>query len=244
MGTAYHGWQVQINALSVQQKLNECLSVYFKQPVETLGCGRTDTGVHATQYFAHLDLNLKQPLTSGQTQTAIKSLNALLPHDIAIKNIFLVKPDNHARFDAVLRAYEYHIHFKKDPFKTDRSWLFKENLDIDAMNLAASFLPAYNDFASFCKAGADNLTTICKVSTAFWQKEDHKLVFHIEADRFLRNMVRAIVGTLVDVGKGKIPPDAIKIILEKKERSAAGASVPACGLYLTKIVYPYLSVLK
>ncbi len=236
-GTAYHGWQIQPNALAVQQVLDKALNTLFREKIETLGCGRTDTGVHATCFFAHF--NLENEHLADKT-TIIKSLNGLLPYDISAKKIIKVNENAHARFDAVLRSYEYHIHFEKDPFKTDTSWLVRDKLNIELMNKAASILLDYDDFGAFCKTNADNFTNICKLSNAIWEQKDGNLIFHISADRFLRNMVRAIVGTLVDVGKNKLQPEAIRKIIESKNRSNAGSSVPACGLYLTKVVYPYI----
>lgn len=240
-GTAYHGWQTQPNALAVQQVLDEKLSIIFRQNIETLGCGRTDTGVHATQFFAHFDLqNIdKQLATNPKT---LKSINAILPIDIVAIQIVAVNYNAHARFDATLRSYQYHIHFNKNPFKTYTSWLLKHNnLDLDAMNLAAAIILKYDDFACFCKANADNHTTICKLLCCEWHKTNDGLIFYITADRFLRNMVRAIVGTLVDVGLGKINPNNLHTIIKSKNRCNAGASVPACGLYLTKVNYKYLN---
>lgn len=239
-GTAYHGWQTQPNALAVQAILDDKLSIVFRQTVETLGCGRTDAGVHATQFFAHFDLEgvLEEDALNPNN---LKSLNAILPLDIVAKRIIKIEPTAHARFDATLRAYEYHIHFSKDPFKTDNSWLLKEDsLDLEAMNQAAAIIATYEDFASFCKANADNNTNICKIYRCEWSVNSGGIVFHIAADRFLRNMVRAIVGTLVDVGRGKLRPEDLRGIIESKNRSNAGASVPACGLYLTKVNYNYI----
>lgn len=240
-GTAYHGWQTQPNALAVQQILDEKLSIVFKQNIESLGCGRTDAGVHATQFFAHFDLRNIDIDATLSTKT-LKSLNAILPLDVVAKQIITVKNTAHARFDATLRTYQYHIHFTKDPFKTYTSWLIKyNNLDIRAMNKAAAIILKYNDFACFCKANAGNHTTICILSCCKWRKTNNGLIFYITADRFLRNMVRAIVGTLVDVGLGKLKPKDLQNIIESKNRCNAGASVPACGLYLTKVNYNYLN---
>jgi len=234
-GGAYHGWQVQENALSVQQVLNEALETLLRHPVETIGCGRTDTGVHATQHFAHLDTDV------ALNERFLHSLNALLPWDIAVKRFIPVAADAHARFDATLRSYEYHIHFKKDPFRSNLSWFMRDKPAIDLMNQSAEMLKEYTDFSCFSKSNTQTFTNNCKITLAFWQETEHGLVFHISADRFLRNMVRAIVGTLVDIGNGNMPPEAIRQIIESKNRSNAGASVPACGLYLTEVQYPYLN---
>ncbi len=234
-GGAYHGWQVQENALSVQQVLNKALETLLRHPVETIGCGRTDTGVHATQHFAHLDTDV------ALNERFLHSLNALLPWDIAVKRFIPVATKAHARFDATLRSYEYHIHFKKDPFRSNLSWYMRDKPAIDLMNQAAEMLKEYTDFSCFSKSNTQTFTNNCKITRVLWQETEHGLVFHISADRFLRNMVRAIVGTLVEVGNGNMPPEDIRQIIESKNRSNAGASVPACGLYLTEVQYPYLN---
>ena len=233
-GTAYHGWQVQENALTVQAVLNQALETILRHQVETVGCGRTDTGVHASQHFVHVDTDLE---LNGRH---LHSLNAILPDDIALMRFLPVAPEAHARFDATLRAYEYHIHTQKNPFRADFSWLVKESLDITLMNEAATFLLDYTDFSCFSKSNTQTFTNNCKIESAYWQETQFGLVFCISADRFLRNMVRAIVGTLVDIGQGKIPPSAIRNIIESKNRSNAGVSVPACGLVLTEVHYPYI----
>ena len=168
------------------------------------------------------------------------SLNSILPDDISVKRCLQVPPEAHARFDATLRAYEYHIHTQKNPFRADFSWLVKESLDIALMNEAATFLLDYTDFSCFSKSNTQTFTNNCKIESAYWQETQFGLVFCISADRFLRNMVRAIVGTLVDIGQGKTPPSAIRDIIESKNRSNAGVSVPACGLVLTEVHYPYI----
>ena len=234
LGKAYHGWQIQDNAISVQQKLNEALETLLRHPVETIGCGRTDTGVHATQHFAHLDTDVEL------TDRHLYSLNGLLPFDIAVKRFIPVATDAHARFDAQLRAYEYHVHFEKNPFRQDFSWFLKEIPDVNLMNEAAAQLKNYTDFSCFSKSNTQTFTNNCQIKEAYWEKSEFGLVFHIAADRFLRNMVRAIVGTLVEIGQGNMPPEAIHQIIESKNRSNAGASVPACGLCLTQVKYPYL----
>jgi len=235
-GTGYHGWQIQPNALTVQECLDKALSVYFRQPVATLGCGRTDAGVHATQFYAHFDLaeSLTDPARS------VAGINSLLPYDIAIKRVFEVAPEAHARFDATQRAYHYHIHFHKDPFKLNRSWLFKGQLDLEAMNLAAATLTTYTDFSCFSKSNTQTFTNNCRITEAFFETTPEGIRFTIRADRFLRNMVRAIVGTLVRIGKHEITPAQLKEIIESKNRSNAGQSVPACGLYLVSVIYPFV----
>ncbi|RCH55565.1 tRNA pseudouridine(38-40) synthase TruA [Mucilaginibacter hurinus] len=234
-GTGYHGWQIQPNAVTVQELLNKALATLLRQPVETTGCGRTDTGVHAKEFYAHIDTK-----TTGKPWAVNKkSLNALLPPSIAVKNIIPVHTDAHARFDATVRSYEYHIHFDKNPFKHGRSWLLRDKPDTELMNRAASMLMEHTDFSCFSKSNTQVKTNYCKVSRALWLETNGGIVFHISADRFLRNMVRAIVGTLLEVGRKEISPETIHDIIKSKNRSNAGTSVPACGLYLTEVKYPY-----
>ena len=250
-GTNYHGWQVQPNAVTVQQLLDEALTIVLRQPIETTGCGRTDTGVHATEFFAHFDYQsiVDSPLTiadpaktmdHGPWTMDTRGLNAVLPKDIAIKRIIPVQPEAHARFDATLRSYEYHIHFEKDPFRLNRSWELRDKPDIALMNDAAAMMMEYTDFSCFSKSNTQTFTNNCKMTRAEWVEKEGGIVFHISADRFLRNMVRAIVGTLIAIGRKEMEPAAIKQIIESKNRSNAGTSVPACGLYLTEVKYPYL----
>jgi tRNA pseudouridine38-40 synthase len=239
-GTNYHGWQLQPNAVGVQQVLNNALSTILRQPIETLGCGRTDTGVHAKQFFAHFDVEGTidhGPWSMDKKGNLLRSVNALLPHDIAVKDIFPVAATAHARFDATLRSYEYHIHFNKDPFKHGYSWLLRDEPDIELMNQAATMIMEYTDFSCFSKSNTQVKTNNCKISRAEWVKTDDGIIFHISADRFLRNMVRAIVGTLLQVGKKEIEPYEVRAIIQSKNRSNAGVSVPACGLYLAEVEY-------
>ncbi|HEY0056480.1 MAG TPA: tRNA pseudouridine(38-40) synthase TruA [Pedobacter sp.] len=236
-GTAYHGWQIQPNAITIQEVLDKALSTYFRRKIETLGCGRTDTGVHATQFFAHFcNLSLS---TENETK-AINSMNSLLPFDISVKQLIKVGAQSHARFDATQRSYEYHIHYRKNPFLHNRSLLQRDELNVAHMNDAARQLLTYTDFSCFSKSNTQVFTNNCKISRAEWVEATDALTFHISADRFLRNMVRAIVGTMIEIGKGKLQPEAIHDIIQSKNRSKAGASVPACGLYLTSVKYPYL----
>jgi len=252
-GTRYHGWQTQPNAIAVQQKLNEALAILLRQPVETTGAGRTDTGVHARQLFVHLDIPQHPKGEAAVDEQLVQSsnisfrglelarLNALLPHDIAVKRIVPVDAEAHARFDATQRSYEYHIHFAKDPFRQNYSWQIKKGeLDIELMNEAAQMMMEYTDFSCFSKSNTQVKTNNCKITHAEWVRKDDSLVFYISADRFLRNMVRAIVGTCLMVGRKEIEPEGIRRIIESKNRSNAGTSVPACGLYLTQVKYPYL----
>jgi tRNA pseudouridine38-40 synthase len=237
-GTAYHGWQVQPNALSVQEVLDKALSTYFRQKVETVGCGRTDTGVHASQFYAHFELAGKQ--IQAESRREVNSINSLLPYDIALKRFIHVADNAHSRFDATERSYEYHIHLNKDPFKQNFSWLLRDELDIEAMNTAAAILSSYTDFSCFSKSNTQTFTNNCKISRAEWIRTEDGYVFHISADRFLRNMVRAIVGTLIEIGKHKSQPQDLHQIIQSQNRSNAGTSVPACGLFLTNIKYPYI----
>lgn len=239
-GTPYHGWQAQPNALAVQEVLDKALSTVFRQAIETVGCGRTDTGVHARQLFAHFDLMEDGKWKMEDVDGTVRSINALLPHDIAAKRLIPVHAEAHARFDATERSYEYHIHFEKDPFLYNFSWQLRDIPDMGLMNEAAQILMEYTDFSCFSKSNTQVKTNNCKITRAEWVEQDGKLVFHITADRFLRNMVRAIVGTLMMVGKKEIAPEGVREIIESKNRSNAGTSVPACGLYLTAIKYPYL----
>ncbi|RYG21830.1 MAG: tRNA pseudouridine(38-40) synthase TruA [Chitinophagaceae bacterium] len=235
-GTSFHGWQTQPNALTVQECLDKALSVYFRQEVVSLGCGRTDAGVHATQFFAHFDL---MDMAHDAVIKAIPGINSLLPYTVAVKRIFQVADDAHARFDAISRAYQYHIHFEKDPFKLNRSWLYKGELNLVEMNKAAALLLKFTDFSCFSKSNTQTFTNNCKVMKAYFEEQnDGSLIFTITADRFLRNMVRAIVGTLALVGKGEINANDVANIIESKNRSNAGQSVPACGLYLVEVAYP------
>jgi tRNA pseudouridine38-40 synthase len=240
-GTNYHGWQIQPNALTVQEVLNEKLSIILRQAIETTGCGRTDTGVHAKDFFAHFDLEKETidhgPWTMDKKETIIRGLNSILPKDIAVKNIFSVAPDAHARFDATHRTYEYHIHFNKDPFKQGYSWELRDRPNLELMNRAAQIIMEYTDFGCFSKSNTQVKTNNCKITKAGWTDSGEGIIFTISADRFLRNMVRAIVGTLMMAGRREIEPDGVRQIIESKDRSNAGTSVPACGLYLTEVKY-------
>ncbi|WP_211245413.1 tRNA pseudouridine(38-40) synthase TruA [Sphingobacterium alkalisoli] len=241
-GTAYHGWQIQPNAVSVQEKLDYALGTLLREEVATLGAGRTDTGVHAKQLYVHFDSDNASLINSPDR--FIHSLNALLPFDIAVLRLLEVASGSHARFDATERSYEYHIHFTKDPFLINKSWLLRDRLNVQRLNEAARLLVGKKDFGCFSKSNTQVFTNICTIKEAQWVEIGEKLVFHITADRFLRNMVRAIVGTLLEVGaKGK-PISYVEEVLASRDRSKAGTSVPAHGLYLTKIKYPYIDPLK
>lgn len=236
-GTAYHGWQIQKNAISVQEVVNKVLTKLCRQTIETLGCGRTDTGVHAKQLFAHVDIASEIDALNPKIRL---SMNAMLPYDIVVKRFVKVGWDAHARFDATMRSYEYHIHFNKDPFRHNLSWLLRDKPDVELMNKAASILMEYRDFSCFSKSNTQTLTNNCVITRAEWVRAENGIIFHISADRFLRNMVRAIVGTLMRAGKKEIMPEDIREIIESKNRSEAGESVPACGLYLSEVKYPYI----
>lgn len=232
-GKAYHGWQNQPNAITVQEVLEKALSTLLRQKLSVVGAGRTDTGVHAKEMFAHFDFD-----EIGDREELVYRLNAFLPEDISVQGIFRMVPEAHARFDAVERTYEYWLVQEKNPFYFDFAHYAKHSLDLEAMNQAASLLLGHKDFECFSKSNSDVKTFLCNVKKAVWEKKEDKWVFTITADRFLRNMVRAIVGTLLDVGMGKINPEDIHAILESKDRGEAGVSVPAKGLYLTKVLYP------
>jgi tRNA pseudouridine38-40 synthase len=239
-GTNYHGWQIQKNAVSVQEVLNEKLSIILREPIETTGCGRTDTGVHAKEFFAHFDAEgfiVNGSWFIDNYGILLRSINSILPNDIAVKRIFPVKANAHARFDATLRTYEYHIHFNKDPFKNGYSWELRDQPDVSLMNNAADIIKEYTDFSCFSKSNTQVKTNICKIAEAGWTLNNDGIVFKISADRFLRNMVRAIVGTLLMVGKKEIEPESVRDIIESKSRSNAGMSVLACGLFLTEVLY-------
>ncbi len=238
-GGAYHGWQTQPNAVTVQELLDRALGTILRQPTASVGCGRTDTGVHATQLYAHFDV--ENDKETSQPKQFLHRLNALLPHDIAAKRLIAVDTDAHARFDAIKRSYEYHLHFEKNPFLYGRSWQLRDVPDVAAMNEAAKILFEYEDFSCFSKSNTQVHTNICRISRAEWLwVDDRQLVFHISANRFLRNMVRAIVGTLMEIGRGERSPDHLHTVIASKDRAKAGTSVPACGLYLTEVVYPYI----
>ena len=233
-GTAYHGWQVQPNASSVQEALQGALSTLLRQTITIVGAGRTDAGVHAEQMYAHFDINI-----AVDTQELSQRLNAFLPDDIVVHRVFEVWPQTHARFDAVSRSYEYRIWLGRNPFNIHTTWqLYNQELDVARMNEAAAVLKEFTDFKCFSKSKTDVKTYNCSISQAVWKQEGKSLIFYISADRFLRNMVRAIVGTLIDVGLGKLSREHVIEIIKSKDRSKAGFSVPAQGLFLTEVLYP------
>ena len=234
-GTPFHGWQVQKNANSVQAELNRALCLLLKDnAIETIGCGRTDAGVHAKQFYAHFESNPIQDI-----QAIIHHLNALLPQAIAIHSIVAVEPNAHARYDATSRTYVYRLYQTKDPFLSNRAYFFPHALNFERMNSFARKLKDYTDFSSFSKSNTQTFTNDCVVTFAEWALEQQEWCFRITANRFLRNMVRAIVGTLLNAGMNKISEKDFHEILESKDRSEAGVSVPAHGLYLEEVLYPY-----
>ena len=233
-GTRYHGWQIQPNGVSVQEKLQEALSTLLREPIVVTGAGRTDAGVHARMMVAHFDW--EGAVIDGQ-QLAYK-LNRLLPYDIAVSKVEPVSEEMHARFSAKSRMYRYYIHTVKDPFQRAYSCEIHYPLDFAKMNEAAKILTTYEDFGAFCKSGADVKTTFCDVTKAEWvQTSPTSWYFEIRANRFLRNMVRAVVGTLIEVGRGRLSIDDFKKVIEGKQRSDAGESMPGNALFLEDIVY-------
>ncbi len=232
-GADFHGWQKQPNAPSVQETIEICLYKQFANiEIPIVGCGRTDAGVHANHYIFHLDL--ESDVNEGQF---VYKLNRMFPKSIAAYSMQKVEDTFHARFDAKKRTYRYFLHQKKKPFREDFSWYFPRCLDITKMNHAAHLLLGEKDFGSFAKTHSDVKTTICNVFSAEWKEDEHGFYFEISANRFLRNMVRAIVGTLLDIGTGKLNVEDLPCIIEAKNREDASFSVPAHGLFLWKIDY-------
>ena len=238
-GAPFHGWQRQPGAVSVQSTLEDALATIVRQPVPVTGAGRTDAGVNARMMIAHLDL---PDSLDPRELRFIRALNSIVGRDIAIHGFRPVAPDAHARFDACERSYRYFVHTRKSPFTGDLSWFAPSGLDFDAMNSAASLLIGRRDFTSFSKLHTDVKTNICDLRRAFWHctdPDEGRWYFEIAADRFLRNMVRAVVGTHVEVGRGKIPPEGIIDIVNKLDRCAAGTSMPGEALFLWSVEYPY-----
>lgn len=233
-GTSFHGWQRQPNATSVQQALEEALTTLLRKPIAITGAGRTDTGVHAKEMMAHFegDLSLEEE------ENLPYLLNRFLKEEIVIYRLDKVKADAHARFDATARTYEYHLGFQKNPFKQQLYYYFHQPVSVEKMNEAAKILLEYEDFEAFAKTHSDVKTFLCNVTRADWESTAEGAIFTITANRFLRNMVRAIVGTLLEIGTGKIEVVDMHKIIQSKNRGEAGFSVPAAGLYLTKIQYP------
>lgn len=241
-GIRFHGWQSQPNASSVQQTIEEALSTILRSEISLTGAGRTDAGVNARIMYAHFDA----PSMIDDKRRFVLSLNRLVGRDIAIEDVLEVKEDAHARFDATERSYRYFVTFEKSPFVDTSSWHSPSELDIDRMNEAAHILLTTKDFTSFAKLHSDAKTNICDVRRAEWVNWDNSygvrgIYFEIVADRFLRNMVRAVVGTLVDVGRGKLSLDGFKEIIDKRDRCSAGTSMPPQALFLWNIKYPYIN---
>jgi tRNA pseudouridine38-40 synthase len=234
-GTSYHGWQLQANSVTVQKILDNALSVVLGEDIKTTGAGRTDTGVHALFFCAHFD-SLSPDLY--EKNNLVFRLNRFLPEDISVSEIRKVIPDANARYSAISRTYKYYISRTKDPFFNSSSWFLHGDIDIKAMNQASRILFLHSDFTSFSKLHSGSKTNICRILQAVWEEEDNRLVFTIKADRFLRNMVRAIVGTLIEIGFGKMNEDEFEKIILARDRCRAGTSAPARGLFLAEIEYP------
>ena len=248
-GTNYHGWQIQPNANSVQQELQRALSILLRKEIEVVGAGRTDTGVHARNMAAHFDWNPEEKVSEDKVSEEripmaldqlVYRLNRILPRDIAVYEVREVDTEMHARFSATSRTYHYYIHTRKESFERHYSLQMNYPLDFEKMNQAAQHFLQHEDYAAFCKAGGDNKTTICHVSAARWvQTSPTTWYFEITANRFLRNMVRAVVGTLIDVGRGKITMEQFLDILHNGSRSDAGESMPGNALFLEDVGYDF-----
>jgi tRNA pseudouridine38-40 synthase len=234
-GTSYHGWQIQPNSITVQKILDDALSVVLNEKISTTGAGRTDAGVHAMVFCAHFD-SISPDLMTIKNLTF--RLNQFLPGDISVNSIKKVLPDANARYSAMSRTYEYYISRIKDPFFDNSSWFLHGNIDILALNEACRLILNHSDFTSFSKLHSDTKTNLCKIYCAVWEEAGNRLVFTIKADRFLRNMVRAIVGTMVEIGFGKMDLKEFEEIILAKDRCRAGKSAPAKGLFLADIEYP------
>lgn len=235
LGTRYAGWQRQPGDMSVQQQLEEAFTTILRHPVELTGCGRTDAGVHARAYVAHMEADeIRDPARTCY------QVNSILPEDIAVQTILPAADDFHARFDAVSRCYRYYIHFAKDPFRQGRSMYVRQPglLDREAIQAAALLLPAYDRFEPFCKTGSDARHFLCNVTESGWQFDDAGGVYTIRANRFLRGMVRLVVGTCLNAGMGKISQDQLRLVLERQQPLPLAWSVPAEGLYLEEVTYP------
>ena len=250
-GAPFNGWQLQKNAPSIQEELQKAFSLLLKEDIEVTGCGRTDTGVNAVGYVAHTEITSKMALRAKSKQQFLYKINAILPNSIKVSGIYKMHPEAHARFDASSRTYKYYLSTEPSPFLGPHTWYFKcRELDMEAMNKAAAYFIGTKDFSSLQKTGSDTTSPICTVTEAFWKKAPlpapfsreaagKRLVFTVTANRFLRNMVRAMVGSLLEVGTHKKDPEWIARMLEKKDRSAAGLSVPGQALFLCDVKYPY-----
>lgn len=232
-GTAYHGWQIQPHSVSVQEEIQKALSTLLRRPIEVVGAGRTDTGVHARKMFAHFDSEYEL-----ECPRLVYKLNKLLPRDIAVQQVERVADDMHARFSAKSRTYHYYVHLDKNPFLRSYSWQVYGNPDFELMNRAAAVLMEYTDFTSFSKVNTDTKTNDCTITEAHWDRvADGQWRFTITANRFLRNMVRAIVGTLMDVGRGRMTIEQLRKVVDAKDRCRAGDSVPGNALFLVDVKY-------
>ncbi|MFT6215421.1 MAG: tRNA pseudouridine38-40 synthase [Roseivirga sp.] len=238
-GTNYHGWQFQKNAHTLQAEIENALSKRLGATIAIMGSGRTDAGVHAKQQIAHFDTTV-----SFDTELLIFRLNRFLSPDIAVNSIVEVQPEAHARFNANERAYQYFIHQHKDPFKQHASYYFPKVLNLEEMNKAAAFLMGTHDFESFSRVKTEVNNFICAIKQAEWQIKNDSIMFSVTANRFLRGMIRALVGTLLEVGLGKLSVEDFVKVIEKRDRKAAAMSVPAMGLYLSKVAYPDSVYLK
>lgn len=234
-GTSYHGWQLQPESITVQKVLEDSLSTVLNEKIAATGAGRTDTGVHASYFCAHFDSSLPD---LDNKKNLVHRLNSFLPKDISINFIRKVLPDAHARFSAVSRTYKYFISRVKDPFSENSSWFLYGEINVQEMNKACKLILENSDFTSFSRLHSDTKTNVCKVFYAGWEEENNRLVFTIKADRFLRNMVRAVVGTMIDVGTGKKNLKQFEDIIKAHDRCKAGKSAPAKGLFLADIEYP------
>ncbi|MBQ7280211.1 MAG: tRNA pseudouridine(38-40) synthase TruA [Bacteroidales bacterium] len=237
-GANYCGWQTQPNLPTVQQTIEQALSTLLRQPIAIVGCGRTDTGVHASDFYAHFDYDAG----AIDCQQLTFKLNSFLPPDIAIFDIIPVAANAHARFDATARTYQYHVSDRRLPFRQGLYSRIYFTPDIDQMNEAAHLLMDYEDFTSFAKLHTQVKTNICHLTMAQWDKADDEWIFTIRSNRFLRNMVRSVTGTLLDVGRGKLSLKGLREIVERKDRCAAGVSMPPQGLFLTKVEYPFQKI--
>jgi tRNA pseudouridine38-40 synthase len=238
-GTNYSGWQSQPNGTTVQDEVEAALTTLLRRPISIYGAGRTDAGVHALVMPAHFDYD--EPLHPQ----FFPAMNGILPRDIAITDVFQATSDKfHARFDAVERAYRYQLIFKKNPLRNQLATYYKEKLNVEAMFEAAPIMMEFDSFESFCKSHANNKTFFCDIRASYFEWEDDMLVYHIRANRFLRGMVRTTIGTLTDIGKGKIDGDGLRKIIEGKDRTKAGPSLASDGLYLSEVIYPEGSLVK
>lgn len=232
-GKPFKGWQIQPNDPSVQEEIEKVISTVLREKIGVVGCGRTDSGVHASEYFAHFETT--QPVD----QESLKfKMNCMLPFEVAIHDIFPVTEDLHARFSAEARTYHYFINQEKDAFNYEQSWFMHKPLVIEDMNQACKLLIGKHDFTSFSKLHTQTRTNFCTITAAGWERKGAQLIFTVTADRFLHNMVRAIVGTCLEVGRGKLSVDGFQKVIEAKSRQKAGVSVPGHGLYLARIKYP------